>query len=126
MVAALGGPKDFMDRPDKYLKAAPVVKDFYPARRARVARMDVFKIGLGIVELGGGRRKPSDAIDPAVGLTNVAGTGEDVGPGARALATIHARNETEWQAMARVLGDAVETAENAYANGTLIRERIAA
>jgi thymidine phosphorylase len=41
------------------------------------------------MELGGGRRRETDDIDPAVGLTGVAGLGEDAGR----LATVHARDE---------------------------------
>ena len=41
------------------------------------------------MELGGGRRRETDDIDPAVGLTDVAGLGEDAGR----LATVHARDE---------------------------------
>ncbi len=123
MVAALGGPKDFMAKPAQYLKAAPVVKDFYPPQTFRVTSVDARAIGIGIVEMGGGRAKPTDTVDHAVGLTNVAQTGEDVGKGARPLATIHAKDEATFQHMADVLTKAM-TATGAAA-GELVRQRIA-
>jgi thymidine phosphorylase len=54
-----------------------------------VAAIDVRALGLVVMELGGGRRRETDAIDPAVGLSGVAGLGED----AARLATVHARDE---------------------------------
>ena len=49
-------------------------------------------VGLAVLELGGGRRREDDAIDHAVGLVDVAGLGEEVGPGGRPLAVVHARD----------------------------------
>jgi thymidine phosphorylase len=126
MVAALGGPADLMDKPDKYLKAAPYVKEFYPAKKGRVSAIDARAIGIGIVELGGGRARPTDGIDHAVGLTQVAQIGEEVGLGARPLAVIHARDEASWQKMAGSLSAAVTVAEAANTAEQLIRMRIAA
>lgn len=107
MVATLGGPADFMENPDKHLNPAPVVKDFHLSRKGRIAAMDVFRIGIGIVEMGGGRARPSDQIDHAVGLSNVAQVGEEAGR----VATIHARDEASWEKMARVLESAVVTGD---------------
>lgn len=126
MVAALGGPADLMDKPEKYLKPAPYVKEFYAAKKGRVSAIDARAIGIGIVELGGGRARPTDGIDHAVGLTQVAQIGEEVGQGARPLAVIHARDEASWQKMAGSLSAAVTVAEAANTEEQLIRMRIAA
>ena len=50
-------------------------------------------LGIAVLELGGGRRREDDPIDHAVGLVDVAGLGEEVGPGGRPLAVVHARDE---------------------------------
>jgi thymidine phosphorylase len=42
-----------------------------------------------VTGLGGNRRREDDAIDPAVGLTEIAPTGAQVGPD-RPLAVVHA------------------------------------
>lgn len=126
MVADLGGPADLIDKPEKYLKAAPIIKDFTPDKRALVAGLDARAIGIGIVELGGGRAKPSDGIDHSVGLTNMAQIGEEVGPGARPLATIHAKDETSWQKMANILLRTTTMAEKIGGKEELIKLRIAA
>ena len=43
-----------------------------PERRGFVVEIDVRAVGLAVVELGGGRSRAADAIDPAVGLTELA------------------------------------------------------
>jgi thymidine phosphorylase len=75
MVSALGGPADFMERPESHLAAAPVVKPVAPERAGIVTAIDTRAIGIAVVELGGGRAKPEDTIDHAVGFTRLAGLG---------------------------------------------------
>ena len=93
MVALLGGPKDFVEKPRKYLPKAPVVK---PARLGKgvVTYMDVADVGRVVLALGGGRRLPTDGIDHAVGLTDVAGLGAVLGP-KQPFCMIHARSESD-------------------------------
>ncbi|MGK7296263.1 MAG: thymidine phosphorylase [Candidatus Wenzhouxiangella sp. M2_3B_020] len=90
MVRALGGPSDLLERPDDHLEAAPVQVDVHTDRSGYVHGMDVHAIGMAVVELGGGRRKAADAIDPAVGLSRIAEIGDAV-DAERPLARVHAR-----------------------------------
>lgn len=126
MVAELGGPKDFVEKPVKYLKPAKIIRDFYPSKKGKVASLDVFKIGIGIVEMGGGRAAPADKVDHSVGLTNVAQAGEQVGRGYVPLATIHARDEASWKRMAKTLEAAVTLSPRANVRDELVRARISA
>jgi len=91
MVKALGGPADIVERPNKHLAKAPVVR---PAKLGKgvVTYMDVADIGRAVLALGGGRRLPTDGIDHAVGLSDVAGLGDVIGS-TRPFCMIHARNE---------------------------------
>ena len=93
MVAALGGPSDLLERPDDHLPVAPVTVEAQADRPGVVAGIDVRAVGLAVIDLGGGRRREDDAIDHAVGLTEVAAPGERVGPQGRPLAIVHARDE---------------------------------
>ena len=93
MVAALGGPTDLLERPDDHLPKAPVTIEAHAERDGVVAGIDVRAIGLAIIDLGGGRRREDEAIDHAVGLTEVSAPGERVGPHGRPLALVHARDE---------------------------------
>ncbi|TXT38643.1 MAG: thymidine phosphorylase [Comamonadaceae bacterium] len=89
MVAGLGGPADFADRPGHYLPQAPVQLPVTAPRSGWVSGMATRDIGLAVVELGGGRRKASDAIDARVGLTQFAQIGQPVHTG-DVLALVHA------------------------------------
>lgn len=107
MVAALGGPKDILERPAVHLAAAPVVRDVFAPRAGFVAGMDTYKIGMGIVAMGGGRSVSSDKIDHAVGLTRMVQQGGEVNTTSHPICTLHARDEDSWNMMAQHLRDAV-------------------
>ena len=92
MCAALGGPTDLLDDPDRHLPRAPHALEVFPATAGHVAAIAVRDLGVAVLELGGGRRREDAAIDHAVGLVDVAGLGEEVGPGGRPLAVVHARD----------------------------------
>ncbi|MBA4612789.1 thymidine phosphorylase [Stappia taiwanensis] len=92
MVSALGGPADFVERPEAYLAAAPVERAIYPESPGTVVAVDARAIGVAVVELGGGRRTFDDVIDPSVGLTHIAGIGHSVDSDAP-LAIVHAASE---------------------------------
>jgi thymidine phosphorylase len=55
-----------------------------------------------VVALGGGRTRPQDPVDHAVGLTRLAGPGDEVGPD-RPLAIVHARTEAQATEATRLL-----------------------
>lgn len=104
MVTALGGPADFVENPQRHLAAAPLVRDIVPPQGGTVAAMDVRALGMAVVALGGGRTRPQDPIDHAVGFSHVAGPGDRVGPGAAPLLRLHARDEaTAAEAERRIL-----------------------
>ncbi|OWQ92988.1 thymidine phosphorylase [Roseateles aquatilis] len=92
MVAALGGPVDLLERPQAYLPSAPVVKPVPAPRAGRITGMQTRDIGLVIVELGGGRRLPSDTLDMRVGLDRMAQLGEVLSAG-QPMAFVHAADE---------------------------------
>ncbi len=94
MVAALGGPKKLMDEPWKHMEPAPLQVAIAPARTGAVTRIDTRAVGMVVVALGGGRTRPQDPVDHAVGLTRLAGVGDAVGPD-RPLAIVHARTQAQ-------------------------------
>ena len=89
MVAALGGPADFVERPTHYLASAPVTLAVPAPRSGYVTSMATRDIGLAVVELGGGRRLASDTVDPRVGFSDFAQIGQPVQAG-EPLAVVHA------------------------------------
>lgn len=94
MVTALGGPADFMEKSELYLEKAPIIAPIYAEAPGTVVGVDARAVGVAVVELGGGRKAAADVIDPAVGLTELAGIGHTVDADAP-LALVHARNEAQ-------------------------------
>jgi len=124
MVAALGGPKNFVSRAHMALPRAPVLVDAMPEAHGFVVGIDVRAVGLAVVELGGGRARAVDAIDPAVGLTELAPIGAEVGPEA-ALARVHARTADQAEAAGERLRAAYRLAEAPLSHADPVIERIA-
>ncbi|MBV8473781.1 MAG: thymidine phosphorylase [Hyphomicrobiales bacterium] len=102
MVALLGGPPDFLAKARKLLPAAPTVLPAPAERAGFVTAIDVRAVGIAVVELGGGRARAADTIDPAVGFTQLAGLGAEVSPDAP-LAMVHARDDARALAAAERL-----------------------
>ncbi len=92
MVAALGGPTDFVERFRDRLPAAKVVREVAAGRAGFVARIDGEALGHAVVRLGGGRLRDGDKINASVGLSQLAKIGDEVEPG-QPLARIHAASE---------------------------------
>ncbi len=125
MVAALGGPADLLERPDAHLARAPLVRAVEPEAPGIVQRIATRDVGVAVVALGGGRTRPQDPVDHAVGLTDLAGLGAEVGPG-RPLGVVHARSEAACEAAAAALRRAYAVGEGAAAPGAIVLERIGA
>jgi thymidine phosphorylase len=91
MVAGLGGPADLVDQASKYLPSAATTLEVSPAQAGIVTAVATRELGMAVVRLGGGRTDAGQAIDHSVGLSQVAGIGDEVGKD-RPLAIIHARD----------------------------------
>jgi thymidine phosphorylase len=106
MVMELGGPPDLLEAPDRHLGAAPVTVAAEPEEAGTVTSVDVRAVGLAVVALGGGRAKETDPVDHSVGLTEIAAPGEEVAPGGRPLALVHAKDEESARRAVAALRDA--------------------
>ena len=125
MVAALGGPVDLCERPAAHLPAAPVRRDVRASRAGWLSAVATREIGLVVVELGGGRRQASDAVDHRVGLTAVAAISTRVEAGDR-LMTVHAADDASADAACARLGVSVEIGDVPPPAQPVLIERIAA
>jgi thymidine phosphorylase len=104
MVAGLGGPADFVERSARYLAAAPVERPVLAPRDGYVTGIDTRGVGVAVVALGGGRTRPGDPIDHAVGVTRLLPVGAEIRSG-EPLALVHARTDAgAAQAVAAVGG----------------------
>ncbi|NBB70033.1 MAG: thymidine phosphorylase [Alphaproteobacteria bacterium] len=123
MVGALGGPSDLLDKPDRHLPAAPVVEAVHADRPGFVESIDVRALGMAVVDLGGGRRKAEDHIDPAVGMTGLVHIGDEVGL-ERPLARIHARRAADAERAAMTIRKACRIGEQAPSRPPLVADRL--
>ncbi|WP_068083392.1 thymidine phosphorylase [Polycladidibacter stylochi] len=105
MVAHLGGPTDFMEKTELYLEKAPLEVPVYAPEPGLVTKVNARAVGLAVVELGGGRVKPEDDVDPAVGLTSIAEIGCTVDSD-NPIAIVHARTQEQVERAQAVLLDA--------------------
>ncbi|MDR1026607.1 MAG: thymidine phosphorylase, partial [Lactobacillus sp.] len=65
MISALGGPKDFTSKPEKYLPKSKIIKPLYSTKTGYVSSMHTRNIGLSIISLKGGRTFAEQKLDYA-------------------------------------------------------------
>lgn len=123
MVAAQGGPADFVERWPDRLPAAPVIVEVPSPASGGVAAIDGQTLGLAVVALGGGRQREGERINPAVGLSDLAGLGARVRAG-EPLAMVHAPSEQAAELAIAAVQAAYRLAETAPSTPPLILKRI--
>lgn len=91
MVAALGGPADFVDRPWDFMAKAPVELAIEAPEAGVLAACNARDVGMAVIGLGGGRIRPTDDIDHAVGFSHLLPLGTRVNKG-DTIGRVHARD----------------------------------
>jgi pyrimidine-nucleoside phosphorylase len=95
LVSAQGGDPADLPRITE-IHAAPVIRELPAPDTGTVAKLRADLIGQAAVELGAGRCRADDSIDPAVGFDRLAKVGEEVHQG-KPIARIHARNLIDFE-----------------------------
>ena len=118
-----GGDPRVLDEPSLLGRAGHVVAVEAP-RPGFVADVDPLELGHVVVDLGGGRRQPSDPIDPHVGLVlkKVLGDAVQIGD---ALAFVHARTAAAAAAAAQRVAAAMPIGDERRRRGALVKRRLA-
>jgi pyrimidine-nucleoside phosphorylase len=89
-----------------------------------VADVDPLQLGQVVVDLGGGRRQPGDAVDPHVGIVLRKVLGEPVHAG-DVLAFVHARTKQHAQEAAQRVAAAMPIGSERVRRGPLVKRRLA-
>ena len=110
MITALGGPADFVDRPWSHMPKAPVELAAEAPVAGVLTACATREVGMSVIGLGGGRIRPTDDIDHAVGFSHLLPLGSRVEAGT-VIGRVHARNR-----------DAAETARRALLSHYTIAE----
>lgn len=108
------------------LPGAPVVRPVHAPRGGLVQRVIPERLGYGVIELGGGRRRQNDAIDPAVGFELAVEPGTSIEAGGL-LGFVHARDGSGAEVGETALREACEIADGAVPPPLpLVMERVGA
>jgi len=123
MVTELGGPSDFIERPEKYLSKPGVVME-YPAKSfGFLAGIDGRVLGEAVIELGGGRTRAEDSLDHSVGLDQVVRLGTRIQVG-DPLVRIGAADEASAKRVASLLDKAFIFSEHLNERPPLILQTL--
>jgi pyrimidine-nucleoside phosphorylase len=106
LVEAQGGDPRVVDEPDR-LPSAAVRRDVPSPRSGAVSRLDARALGWAAVELGAGRRRIEDEVDPAVGLEILTPVGGRVVEG-EPVVRIRARAERDAERAAARIEAAID------------------
>jgi thymidine phosphorylase len=123
MIAAMGGPVEFVENWSRFLPEANVIREITAPHDGYVQAIDGEALGLAVVGLGGGRQVEADVIDPSVGLSDVARLGAKVAKG-QPLAVVHAGREASAREAERSVRAAITLGSNKPDVPPLIHERI--
>jgi pyrimidine-nucleoside phosphorylase len=122
IIRAQGGDPKVVDDPGLLPQAKAV--EIYPApRRGFIGAVEPRAIGRAIIDMGGGRSKMDDVVDPSVGLVITANPGDWVEAG-EPLGTIFARDRAGIDVARQALGTAIRIADEAEPPLPLISHRI--
>ncbi len=125
MMAAVGGPVQFVDTWARFLPEANVIQEVPAPRDGYISAIDGEALGLAVVALGGGRQVESDEIDPAVGLSGILRLGQHVQKGAP-LAVVHAAREDAARLASEAVLNAVKLSDAPVEQPPHVHERISA
>lgn len=109
MIEAQGGDGRVVDEPGR-LPTAPVRGMVAAESSGWIAAIDAEAIGRVALDLGAGRRRKEDPVDPAAGLLFQVGLGDRIEAG-RPLVEVHARDEQLADAASAALRRAVTIAD---------------
>ena len=123
LVDAQGGDPRVVDEPAR-LPQPRCRRDLRAERSGMLSALDAGFVGLAAVELGAGRARKEDAVDPAAGLLLRKRLGDPVRAG-ETLVELHAASEERLDAGAARFRQAVAIADAAPPDRPLLLERIA-
>lgn len=110
MIAALGGPTNFIEKPWDSMIKANVIVEVKAAQHGYIAQMDTRAVGMSVVGLGGGRTAPTQKVDHTVGFDRILPLGVQVNRG-EVIARVHAKDEDSANAAIAQFNNALSYSE---------------
>ena len=110
MIAALGGPTNFIEKPWDSMIKANVIVEVKAVQHGYIAQMDTRAVGMSVVGLGGGRTAPTQKVDHTVGFDRILPLGVQVNRG-EVIARVHAKDEDSANAAIAQFNNALSYSE---------------
>ncbi|HXE71594.1 MAG TPA: thymidine phosphorylase [Candidatus Nitrosotenuis sp.] len=120
ILEAQGGDPRVVEDPD-LLPAAPLQAPLRAEESGWIGRIDALAVGRAALELGCGRKRKGDPVDPAVGIVFLRRPGDRVEKG-ETVAVLHARREPDLHPPMAILREALQILPVAPRPEPLIRE----
>ena len=98
MVHALGGPMNILESYNNHLPRASHNNQVLAEQTGFIQSIETRKLGLLLIELGGGRKQIKDSIDYSVGFENVIGVGDYV-ESTSPLLTLHSSSKDDFDSL---------------------------
>jgi len=124
IIEAQGGNPAVVDDP-AVLPQAEAVEVYYARTGGTILKVEPRAIGRAVVEMGGGRRKVDDVVDPTVGFVITARPGQAVHT-SEPLASIFAKDAEGIELGRKALDAAIEIGEGTAAALPLVQARVSA
>jgi len=102
MIQAQGGDPRVVDEPEQVLPSAPVRRPITAERAGTLAAVDAEGLGRASGDLGAGRKRKGDPIDPSVGIVFLPKIGDRLVAG-QELGRVHARSDVDAEAGIRAV-----------------------
>tara|TARA_B100000029_G_scaffold462267_1_gene494638 strand:- start:1044 stop:2357 length:1314 start_codon:yes stop_codon:yes gene_type:complete len=104
MIHALGGNIDFVENYKKYLPKSSYVGEIKSNVKGSIQYIETRKLGLLLIELGGGRKQIEDKIDYSVGYENIISVGDKV-ESSSVLLKVHSSSKSEFEKLKNEIRD---------------------
>ena len=123
MIAAMGGPIDFVENWKFFLPEAPVILEVKAESGGYIAGWNSEALGLTCVNLGAGRKVETDTINPAVGISDISPIGTHLQRG-KPILKIHAARIETAETAARQVFNALILSQNIPTERPLVLDKV--
>ncbi|MCY4303294.1 MAG: thymidine phosphorylase [Aestuariivita sp.] len=123
MIYAMGGPATFCHDWDQVLPCAKVIHEVVASSEGYICSVNGERLGLAVIDLGGGRKVETDSINASVGISAILRIGTKVDKG-QPIALIHAQKKEDAFNAERVILDAIKLSSTPPIIPVLIHDRV--
>jgi len=117
-----GGNTAFINNPEKYPKSK-FRKKVNSANNGFISKINTYQIGTASLELGAGRRKMDDVIDPIAGIVFYKKIGDEINKG-EVLCELHSDSQLKIKIAEQMISDSISFSKSKPSKQKLIKKII--